>query len=164
MLEQIDPKLLAYEDVKDKIAVKLTAGLQKQAARKAAESMLEKSASDAESLEKLAADNQLKVESSEMFTRNDAVVPGITGSEAIAQAAFALDEKNPVYKEVLEASGKFYIIALKERQTPDAATIADNLDNVKQQLETRKQRDYYSQWLATRKEKADILINTDIIN
>jgi peptidyl-prolyl cis-trans isomerase D len=164
MLEQIDPKLLAYEDVKDKIAVKLTAGLQKQAAKKAAESMLEKAGSDADSLEKLAGDNQLKVESSEMFTRNEAVVPGITGSEAIAQAAFALDEKNPVYKEVLEASGKFYIIALKERQTPDAATIADNLDKVKQQLETRKQRDYYSQWLATRKEKADILINTDIIN
>ncbi|MGM0654854.1 MAG: SurA N-terminal domain-containing protein [Thermodesulfobacteriota bacterium] len=164
MLEQIDPKLLAYEDVKDKIAVKLTAGLQKQAAKKAAESMLENAGSDAESLEKLAGDNQLKVESSEMFTRNDAVVPGITGSEVIAQAAFALDEKNPVYKEVLEASGKFYIIALKERQTPDAATIADNLDKVKQQLETRKQRDYYSQWLATRKEKADILINTDIIN
>lgn len=164
MLEQIDPKLLAYEDVKDKIAVKLTAGLQKQAAKKAAESMLEKAGSDAESLEKLASDNQLKVESSEMFTRNEGVVPGITGSEAIAQAAFALDEKNPVYKEVLEASGKFYIIGLKEKQTPDAATIADNLDKVKQQLETRKQRDYYSQWLATRKEKADILINTDIIN
>lgn len=164
VLEQIDPKLLAYEDVKNEIAVKLTADLQKQAAKKAAASMLEKAGSDAASLEKLAGDNHLKIESSKMFTRNEAVVPGITGSEAVAQAAFTLDEKNPVYKKVLEASGKFYIIGLKEKQTPDAAVIADNLDKVKLQLETRKQQDYYSQWLAARKEKAEIRINTDIIN
>jgi len=164
VLEQIDPKLLAYEDVKNEIAVKLTDGLQKQAAKQAAESMLEKAGSDLASLEKLADDNHLKVESSKMFTRNEAVVPGVTGSDAIAQAAFTLDEKNPVYKKVLEASGKFYIIGLKEKQIPDAAAIADNLDKVKLQLETRKQQDYYSQWLATRKEKAEIRINTDIIN
>lgn len=164
VLEQIDPKLLAYEDVKNEIAVKLTADLQKQAAKKAAASMLEKAGSDAASLEKLAGDNHLKIESSKMFTRNEAVVPGITGSEAVAQAAFTLDEKNPVYKKVLEASGKFYIIGLKEKQTPDAAVIADNLDKVKLQLETRKQQDYYSQWLVARKEKAEIRINTDIIN
>ena len=164
VLEQIDPKLLAYENVKNKIAVKLTGGLQKQAAKKAAASMLEKAGSDLSSLEKIAGDNHLKVESSKMFTRNEAVVPGINGSEAIAQAAFTLDEKNPVYKKVLEASGKFYIIGLKEKQTPDAAAIADNLDKVKLQLESRKQQDYYSQWLATRKENAEIRINTDIIN
>ena len=164
VLEQIDPKLLAYENVKNKIAVKLTGGLQKQAAKKAAASMLEKAGSDLSSLEKIAGDNHLKVESSKMFTRNEAVVPGINGSEAIAQAAFTLDEKNPVYKKVLEASGKFYIIGLKEKQTPDAAAITDNLDKVKLQLEARKQQDYYSQWLATRKENAEIRINTDIIN
>lgn len=164
VLEQIDPKLLAYEGVKNEIAVNLTGGLQKQAAKKTAASMLEKAGSDVTSLEKIAGDNHLKVESSKMFTRNDAVVPGITGSEAIAKAAFTLDEKNPVYKKVLEASGKFYIIGLKEKQTPDAAAITDNLEKVKLQLEARKQQDYYSQWLATRKEKAEIRINTDIIN
>nr|WP_320017363.1 SurA N-terminal domain-containing protein [uncultured Desulfobacter sp.] len=163
VLEQIDPKLLAYEEVKHEIAVKLTDGLQKQAAKQAAASMLEKAGSDVASLEKLASDNHLKVESSKMFTRNEAV-PDITGSEAIAQAAFTLDEKNRVYKNVIEASGKFYIICLKEQQIPDAAAIADNLDKVKMQLETRKQQDYYSQWLATQKKKAEIRINTDLIN
>jgi hypothetical protein len=47
---------------------------------------------------------------------------------------------------------------------PEATAIADNLDTVKLQLETRKQQAYYSQWLAARKEKAEIRINTDIIN
>lgn len=164
VLEQIDPKLLAYEDVKDQIALTVTAELQKQAAKKATASMLEKARSDAASLEKLAGDNRLKVESSKLFTRNDANVPGITGSEAIVQAAFTLDEKNSVYEKVIEASGKFYIIGLKEKQTPDAAAIADNLDKVKVQLQARKQQDYYSQWLAARKESAEIHINTDIIN
>lgn len=163
VLEKIEPKLLAYDDVKNKIAVTLTAGLQKQAAQKAAESMLEKAGNDAPNLEKLAEDNHLKVESSKMFTRNDAV-PGIAGSAAIAQAAFTLDDKNPVYKQVLEASGKFYIIGLKEKQVPDAAAIADNLDKVKQQLKAQKQQVYYSQWLSALKDKAKIGINTDIIN
>lgn len=161
MLEKIDPNLLAYEDVKNKIAGTLTADLQKQAARKAAESMLEKAGNN--DVAKLAQANHLKVESSKMFTRNEAV-PGITGSAAIAKAAFTLDEENPVYKQVLEASGKFYIIGLNEKQAPDAAAIAENLDNVKRQLESRKQQAYYSQWLAARKEKAEIRINTDIIN
>lgn len=163
VIEKIAPKLLAYEDIKNEIAVTLTADLQKQAARKAAESMLEKAGNDAASLEKLAKDNHLKLESSKMFTRNE-TVPGITESAAIAQAAFTLDGKNPVYKQVLEASGKFYIIGLKEKQAPDAAAIADNIDNVKLQLEARKQQAYYSQWLAAQKDKAEIRINTDIIN
>jgi len=163
VLEKIDPAVLAYEDVKDKIADILTADLQKQAAKKTAESMLEKAGNDTANLEKLAKDNHFKVETSKMFTRNHAV-PGITGSAAIAEAAFTLDEKNPVYKQVVEAAGKFYIISLKEKQAPDVAVVADNLDNVKQQLEARKHQDYYSQWLTARKEKADIRINTDIIN
>jgi peptidyl-prolyl cis-trans isomerase D len=160
--EKIEPTLRAYDEVKNEIAVTLTAGMQKQAAKNAAESMLEKAGNDS-SLEKIAGDSQLKVESSKMFTRNEAI-PGIAGSEAIAQAAFTLDEKEPVYEHVLEVSGKFYIIGFKEKQAPDATAIAENLDKVKMQLETRKQQDYYSQWLAARKEKAEIRINTDIIN
>ncbi|WP_321493226.1 SurA N-terminal domain-containing protein [uncultured Desulfobacter sp.] len=163
LLEKIDPALLAYEDVKSKIAITMTADLQKQEARKAAQLLLDKSGDDIASFEKIAQDNQLKVESSKMFTRNEAV-PGIDGSQDIAQAAFTLDEKSPVYKQVVEVSGKFYILGLREKQTPDAAGIAKNLDNVKQQLEARKQKAYYSQWLAARKEKAEIRINTDIIN
>jgi peptidyl-prolyl cis-trans isomerase D len=160
--EKIEPTLRAYDEVKNEIAVTLTAGMQKQAAKNAAESMLEKAGNDS-SLEKIAGDSQLKVESSKMFTRNEAI-PGIAGSEAIAQAAFTLDEKEPVYEHVLEVSGKFYIIGFKEKQAPDATAIAENLDKVKMQLETRKQQDYYSQWLAAQKEKAEIRINTDIIN
>ncbi|MCG8551873.1 MAG: SurA N-terminal domain-containing protein [Desulfobacterales bacterium] len=163
VVEKIAPKLRAYDDVKDGIAGRLTADLQKQAARQTAESMLEKAGNGDANLEKIAHDNHLTVKSSKLFTRNEAV-PGISGSEAIAQAAFTLDENNSVYKELLEVSGKFYIIALKEKQAPDATSIADALDNVKLQLEAQKQREYYSQWLAARKENADIRINTDIIN
>ena len=160
--EKIEPMLRAYEDVKNEIAVTLTADMKKQAAKKTAESMIEK-AGDNPRLEKIAADNQLTVESSKMFTRNEPV-PGITGSESISQAAFTLDEKKPVYEHVLDVSGKFYIIGLKEKQAPDATAVAENLDKVKTQLEARKQQDYYAQWLAARKEKAEIRINTDIIN
>lgn len=163
VIETIAPELRAYEEVKNEIAFTLTSALQKQAARKAAESILEKAVNGVESLEKIAADNHLTVESSKMFTRNEAV-PGITGSNAVSEAAFTLDEKHPVYKEVLEVSGKFYIIGFKENQLPDDAAIADNLGQVKLQLENRKQQEYYSQWLTARKENAEIWINTDIIN
>nr|WP_319493546.1 SurA N-terminal domain-containing protein [uncultured Desulfobacter sp.] len=160
--EKIDPMLRAYDDVRNEIALTLTADMKKQAAKKAAESMLEKAGDDPR-LEKIAGDNQLTVESSKMFTRNEPV-PGITGSESIAQAAFTLDEKKPVYERALDVAGKFYIIGLKEKQAPDAAAVAENLDKVKLQLEARKQQDYYAQWLAAQKEKAEIRINTDIIN
>jgi len=163
LLEKIAPKLLAYEDVKDRIAGILTADLQKEAARKAAESMLENAGNETANLEKLAKDNQLEVESSKMFIRNEAV-PGIIGSAAIAEAAFSLNGEDAVYEQVLEASGKFYIIGLAEKKIPDATAIADNIDRVKLQIEARKQQVYYSQWLAARKEKAEIRINTDIIN
>lgn len=163
VLEKIEPKLRAYDDVKSKIAVSLTADMRKQAARKSAESMLEKVGDGVANLGKIARDNQLTVKSSKMFTRNEAV-PGIAGSEAIVKAAFTLDEKDSVYKQVLEVSGKCYIIGLKEKLAPDADAVAANLDKVKQQLEAQKQQDYYSQWLAARKENAEIRINTDIIN
>ena len=137
LVEKIDPKVLAFDDVKDKIAAALTADLQKEAARKAAQKMLETAGKDAASFEKMAVDNNLRVRSSQMFTRND-LVTGITGSSAIAKAAFTLDDKNIVYKQVLEASGKFYIISLDEKQVPDDAAVAQNLDKVKKQLEAKK--------------------------
>ena len=162
VVEKIAPQLLPFDEVKKKIKSTLTAQRQKAAAQKAAASMLE-NAGDEKSIEKIAQANKLDVQTSEMFTRNG-MVSGIPGSNTLAEAAFTLTEKKQVYKEALEAGGSFYIIALKEMKAPDAGAIAENLDTVAQELERTKQQAHYTAWLSSLRDKADIQINTEIIN
>ncbi len=162
VVDKIAPQLKPFSDVKQQIEKTLLAQNQKVAAQKAAASMLEK-AGDMPSIGKIAQANNLDVNTSDLFTRNDAV-PGISGSRALAEAAFTLDDKKPVYNEALEVGGSFYIIGLKEKIVPDADAVANNLDTVKQELEGRKQQAHYAAWLGALKTKADIRINTDIIN
>lgn len=162
IVEKIEPVLLPFEDVQAQIVETLTAKLQKDAAQKAAKAMIEK-ADAKSSIQDIAKANNLEVASSTLFTRNQAV-PGIPGSRDISAKAFSLTKETPVYTDVLEAGTLFYLIGFKEKQVPEAAVAEENQEQVKQEITSRKQQEYYAAWMQSLKEKADIKINSEIIN
>ncbi|PIE61113.1 MAG: parvulin peptidyl-prolyl isomerase [Desulfobacterales bacterium] len=162
IIEKIEPEQLAFEDVQADIQLALKETLQKEAARNAAQKLLKKIEGKTD-IANAAESEGLSVSTSEGFTRNQGV-PGIQGSNAIASAAFTLDKANSVCREVLEANGDFYVIGLKSREIPSDADTQKALDKVKAEMGNMKQREYYTAWIQSLKDDAEITINTEVIN
>jgi peptidyl-prolyl cis-trans isomerase D len=158
----IDPKQLPLEAVETDIIVSLTAAKQHEAAEKKAQELLKKAESQGD-LSALAKDNALEIKTSDAFTRSQAV-KGIAGSGPITAAAFTLDKAGKVYPEVIEAGGRYYLISLSDVQVPTDKEIQAGLKDVKAQVASKKQQQHFYAWMTALKEKADISINTQIIN
>jgi len=162
VVEKIDPRQLPLEEVRDGIVESLTTKLQKEAAGKKAEAVLKQIESKI-AMADAAKENKLAVTSSQLFTRNQ-TIQSIPGSNAIVSAAFTLDKENPVYGKVLEAGNSFYVIGFKETVEPNDAGSSEIRDKVKQELAYMKQQQYYTAWVKSLKEKAEIKINQEIVN
>ncbi|WDP88616.1 MAG: SurA N-terminal domain-containing protein [Desulfobacter sp.] len=160
--ERIAPRQLPLEEVEAGITVTLKEKMQKQAAQESADKLL-KAVAEKTTLAEAAKAAGFTPAESKLFTRNQSI-PGIPGSTAIASAAFTLDDAKKVYDKVMEAGGSFYVIGFKAQQTPDAATAENELDNVKKEMGYRKQQQYYTAWVKSLKDKADIKINREVIN
>ncbi len=162
VVEKIDPKLLAFEEVEPAIILTLTAKLQKEAAGKKADDLLKALESKA-SMADAALENKLALASSQLFTRKQAI-EGIPGSGAMVSAAFTLDKENPVYAKVLQTGQSFYVIGFKEKQAPQDADAPETMDSVKQEMAYMKEQQYYTAWVSSLKDKADIKINQTLVN
>ncbi len=160
--ESIEPQQLPQEAVEADIIVSLTGDHQKKAAREKAEELLKKAQADTP-LADLAKEANLQMKTSEAFTRTQPV-KGIADSSAIAAAAFKLDDAGKVYPEVVEAGGRYYLISVNRVDVPAEKEIQDGLEDVKAQVASRKQQQHFYAWMTALKEKADISINTQMIN
>jgi len=161
VIETIKPEVQPLEIVKESIVLTLTAKLQIEAARKAAQALSEK-AKAAGSIEQLAKENKLTLVSTDLFTRNQPV-KGIGSAPELVKAAFALG-KNPIHPGVLEVDQNFYIIGFKENQVPDDAKIMETLDKTKEQVAYMKQGQNFLSWIQELKTKTDIHINSKYLN
>jgi peptidyl-prolyl cis-trans isomerase D len=146
--QRIAPAIQPIETVASEVEKDLISKLQKEQARKDAQSYLDTSVSAG----KLAdlTDNKT-IKTTPLFTRNGAV-EGFSDSSKITAAAFSLDEKNPVYKELVETADGFYIIHLKEKSTPGETEVKENFEPVKKEIAYRKQIQAYQTWLTQLKQ------------
>ncbi len=161
-VERIEPAVLAYEDVKDRVKTELKAKLQDDKAREAAAAFLE-SVKKAESFKSAAEEKGLTLKDTALFSKNSNI-PEIGRSPEFTSAAFKLSDKNRLYSEVIKAGSNYYVISFKEKKIPDEAEIKKNMDDVKKRLIQTKQGRTYAAWLQAMKDKSDIQIQEGILN
>ncbi len=162
VIETIEPEIQPLEIVKESIVMTLTAKLQKEAAKNAAQALLTK-AEAVDSIEQLTMENNLTLASTDLFTRNQPV-KDIGSSPEFVKAAFTLDKQNPIYKGVLQVDQEFYLIGFKEKQLPDDAKIAQTLEKTKEQITNMKQGQDFRSWIEELKAKSKIDINSNYLN
>ncbi len=159
---RIAPKIQKFEVVSAKVEQDLTDKIQKESAKKAAQAFLEKVMGE-KSLKAVALPGDLKIKSTPLFTRNG-TIKDFADSAGIIEAGFTLNKKNPIYKDVVNASTGFYVIAFKDVSYPNADDIKKNMDSVKQDLRWRKQSQSYQSWLAKLKQNNTIKYDPAIMN
>ncbi|MBI5526508.1 MAG: SurA N-terminal domain-containing protein [Deltaproteobacteria bacterium] len=176
--EAVDVKL---DDVQGEIARKMTEEERSQAAaREAAEKVVEtlktgKTLSDlfppwvepqpAEpGKEALQEDDKLFFKETGLFAKTGNYVPQIGQSAEIIAAAFALTPGKPSAEKPFAVAGKHFVVALKERQTPDRAKFEQEKDTFRSQIAMSKQAGIVTEWIKSLREKASVEVNHDLVS
>lgn len=161
-VEKTEPAVLEFEKAKESVKKDLTEDLQREAAQKDAQNFLA-SLKENNDIQKAARETDLKVTTTEFFTRNGNI-PQLGNSPEIVKAAFKLTKENMICQKVLKSNGKFYIISFNEKKVPDQAKIDENLTREKKQLAIKKQNSTYAAWIKELKANGTIEIEQGIID
>lgn len=161
-VERIEPAVLPYEEVKERVKIELTAKLQDEKAKDAATAFLE-TAKKFPSLEDAVKDSALVLKETPLFLKNGNI-PELGRNPEIADAAFKLSEKDWLYAEVLKGAEGYYVISYKDKKVPEPSVVKENIDSVKDRLTRTKQGRTYEAWIQALKDKSKIEIQDGFLN
>jgi len=158
--ERVESHLPELADVRAKVEQAYRRSRGQELADQAAAKLLAE-LKDGKALEKLAKQENLKLEETGDFTRSYGdFVPRIGNAEGLAKTAFELTDAAPVAPQVYELSGTYLVAALKSRteSDPDGLT-AGKQDELRTSLLARKQQQAITDKLDALKSQAEIMIS-----
>ena len=157
-IKRIDPVILEFDLVKERVRNEVKTKLQKEQAKKDAGLYLVK-ALDTDTLEQL---GKGKLTSTKLFTRTGNIEE-VGNSDEFIKAGFSLNKDNRIYPEIIETSLGYYIIGFKERKTPDESEISKNLETLNSQILRRKQAQSYQDWIVQLKKQNEITYDPQLL-
>jgi len=97
-----------------------------------------------------------------LFGRN-APIPQIGTEQQINEAAFGLTTEKPLAESAVEGRKGWYVIRLKERQTPEDEGFVNEKDSIVQRLTEQKRQAAYQAWLTDLRSRSEITVNQSLI-
>jgi len=161
VIEKIEPAEQPLAAVKERVVEQLKNKLQIEAAKNQATAIVEKLKSG-ESLQSIADQNNLKLETTALFSRND-TVEGIGNNPAFIQAGFSLNETNKTHPEIIETVSGFFILGFNRVELPDDTQMNKSIGDLKKQITQRKQTQSFQAWLAEIKKQHNIVYDPSLI-
>ena len=160
-IKKIDPVVLEFDLVKEKVSNELKTQLQRDQAKKDAKLYLAKAVA-ANSLEQFKKDEKLKLKTTKLFTRTGNVQE-VENSQEFIKAGFSIDNNSKIYPEIIETPKGFYIIGFKERKVPEGSEISKNLKDLEAQLLQRKQAQSYQAWMTQMRKQNKITYDLQLL-
>ncbi len=157
-IKRIDPVILDFDLVKERVRNEVKTKLQKEQAKKEASLYLAK-AMGANTLEQ---PGKSKLTSTKLFTRTGSIEE-VGNPDEFIKAGFSLNKDKRIYPEIIETSLGYYIIGFKERKTPDESEISKNLETLTAQIIKRKQAQSYQDWMAQLRKQNKITYNQQLL-
>jgi peptidyl-prolyl cis-trans isomerase D len=161
VVERIDARIPALEEVKTQVREDLLAKRRQEAAQAAAEAYLAGLAPD-RPLASPSGVPAAKVQESGFFKRNEPV-PGVGNASAVADLAFELSEAQPLPEKPVAADDGVYVIRFKERRLPAEEEFAKDKDGVLAQLTARKQAGALEAWMAAARQRSQIEVEPEYL-
>ena len=155
-VEKIEPEIIEFEIVSDRVKADLLLKLQNEKAEKHSNKII-LSLKENNSFEKIVKSENLKLETTEFFDRKG-YIPGIGYAPSIADASFKLIEKDEIYPETIKIDNVFYIISLKGKSSPEGFKDNKEKKDIKINLENQKKQTVYAAWIDTLKATNEIKI------
>ncbi|MDM8549394.1 SurA N-terminal domain-containing protein [Desulfobacterales bacterium HSG2] len=159
MLEKMPEKTEEFKDAERKVRRDIIKKKQEEKANKDASDFLaalNEEGSMSAAGEKLGATPK----TTDFFKRNDSV-PDIGYEREIAQAAFKLSNEKKFPDHVLKGRKGYYVIAFKEKKTPEPEEFEKEKEKVKERLLQQKKFRTFDAWLSQVKKRSEISIDAD---
>ncbi len=151
----------SFDDVKKQIATDLVKQEKKTDVVKSINEKLKAGQADA-----LVAQKGWKWEETGVFGLGDMMIPKLGDNNEVLSAALTLTAANPVYGQVIEKDGSYYIIKRKDMSAKQ--TVAQkketNMDFFKQIFARQKSFEMFQGWMEQLRKTASIKINQKVIN
>jgi hypothetical protein len=164
VVEKVASTIPPLDDVKAGIVETLTRDKTKEAARAAAEALLE-SARKSDGASALVTEAKAKgytVDDTGAFGRNEAI-PKLSPAP-IRDEVFALTSAAPLGPRAFLASDAAVLVALKQRIPADAAGLTDEKKtSLRDQAVSRKRQDVLEAYRNELRERAEITVNPDVM-
>ena len=103
------------------------------------------------------------VEQTELFGKKGGAVPKLGWAPDLKEAAFALGESGSVVPEVYAVGGAEYVVRVTERVEADLTGLDAERETLRAEILPRKQNDHYTQYVKQLRERADVVINEDVL-
>ncbi|MFH2091106.1 MAG: SurA N-terminal domain-containing protein [Pseudomonadota bacterium] len=162
VVEKIAPQDQALDIVKEQVTADLTQKMQKEAAKKDAQAIIEKLKTSA-TLEAIAQENKLSLQTTKLFSRSESVEEAGRSQEFV-QAGFSLNLSHKIYPDIIETPDGYFVIGFNKEQFPEESELMNNLESVKLEISRKKQAQSYQAWLAELKKQHDIVYNSKLID
>ena len=164
LIEIIDKRpaqIPEFSAVEKEVSADLIKEKKGQNAKKDAEALLA-ALKDGADMATASKEFDLKVQSTGLFKRNDAI-PNIGYERAISSAAFELSDQNQLPQEIIDGPKGYYVIKFKQRQAPSIADFEKEKEDIKNRLLQQKQYKAFQAWLDQRKKSSEIVIEEDFL-
>lgn len=158
--EKVEAKTKTFDEVKKQIAMNLIKQDKKQDVVKKINEQLTAGNADA-----LVAQKGWSWEETGVFGLGDMAIPKLGDNNDVLSAALSLTPQNPVYKNIIEKDGSYYIIKLKSMDAQSAAAPKEaNMDFFKQIFERQKSFEMFQGWMDHLRKTASIKVNQKVIS
>jgi hypothetical protein len=128
---------------------------------KAGRSMTEVTLSEEEAREKPNASKPTRRDTP-WILKTQKSIPRIGESEELHAAAFALSEAQPIASSVYEVNRAYFVVALKERETPDLKKFEEEKESLQRSAVAVKQGRVLRSWVSHLRDNAVITYNEQL--
>ncbi|MBI5511489.1 MAG: SurA N-terminal domain-containing protein [Deltaproteobacteria bacterium] len=96
--------------------------------------------------------------------KSQGAIPRIGASKELFDAVFALTKEQPLAGKVFQVGKAFYVVTLKDRETPDPAKFDSEKESLRQQALWAKRTRLYREWVEHLKQTARIQYNPSLFS
>ncbi|MBW2604550.1 MAG: SurA N-terminal domain-containing protein [Deltaproteobacteria bacterium] len=156
LVDKIQPKIPAFDQVKEKVRLELIKEKQNEKAKADSETLLA-ALKSGKTMHTGSKKFNLTPKTTGFFKRNGSI-PGIGFERDIAEAVFQLTDKKQLPENVLKGSKGYYVIQFKDRKISDPENFSKEKEEIKNRLLAQKKSGIFDALLAQIKSKSEITI------
>jgi peptidyl-prolyl cis-trans isomerase D len=104
-----------------------------------------------------------RVEATGLFAKTTRYVPRVGVSPELVEKIFGLTTEKPLLEEVVEVSGRSFVVQLKERELPDAAKFEAEKDGVRASLLGQRKATVVQEFIETVRADTDVQVNQAVV-
>jgi peptidyl-prolyl cis-trans isomerase D len=160
--ERVESKIPDFAQIADDVEKRLRTEKAEQLAKTKADALLTQ-AKEKKDLAPIATEAQLEVEESGLFSRQGSYIPKIGNLPDLKKEAFRLTPESPFPSQTYLWSGTAFVVMLKEKLPANTSEFDKQKEQLRDELQKRKQTTVLEDFVNALKKQAKITLNQDAL-